>query len=463
MTLTTAEAPGAMATQLEYDTGTVGGPVRPGLGPPRRNVLRTWSSTRRAAHAPWLGWPLVGLLLLILGLALPWFAIPLQAQQSAWSLPVVLAGMPSVSWVSYGAVLAACLALGCLAMIRRRGRPCAATAAIGAGILVVMFTFLMATGTADWPLLQQLEDQTAQQAAIFGQFGYTVSVQQPSSMLLVPVTGTAALLAGALRLGWFTAAAGGLVLFGSGAPSLARWLRPAPRRWKLLPALGLLLLAGVLGRGAIASYLAGQGAAAARSGDYQAARSTLTVAQRLNPRLTSSTAYDLASGQVLLADGSEQSLALLADANARGADGDVRGQVTELRKAVARDPANPVLVQQLDQASQFLGLTDRDPGPLQALGNPSVSDEYTEGRLLYGVADYTAALASFRRVLTMTGDTNVTSSAFTYIALSELKLGQANQARRDLLRAVSLDTPYDNTLARSLVAGLFVGTKTGSA
>jgi tetratricopeptide (TPR) repeat protein len=403
-------------------------------------------------------------LLLILGLALPWFAFPLQAGRSAWSLPVVLAGTPATSWVSYGAVLAACLGLGLVAITRSQGRPSVATAAVGAGVLVVSLTFVVATVTADWPLLQRLQDQTAQQAAIFGQFGYAVPGQQPSLMLLVPVTGTWALVGGALRLGLFSASAGGLVLFASGASSLAGWVRRARRRWMLLPALALLLVAAVLGRGAVAGYLAGQGAAASQAGNYQAASTSLAVARQLNPLLTSSTAYDRTLGQVLLATGGRgRPLALLAEADAHGAGGDTRARVIELRQAVARDPANPVLVQQLDQASQVLGLTGQDPSSLQALSDPTVADRYTEGRVLYALAEYPAALACFRRVLAMTGDANVTSSAFTYIALSELKLGQADQARRDLLRAVSMDAGYNNTLARSLIVGLYVSTKSGDA
>ena len=422
-----------------------------------------WPAGRRAGLRSWLGWALLGLLLLILGLALPWFAIPLQASRSAWSLPVALAGTPGISWVSYGAVLAVCLGLGLLAIMHSRGRTCAATAAVGAGVLVVSFAFVVSTMTTDWPLLQQLQDQTAQQAAIFGQLGYAVPGQQPSLMLLVPVTGIWALVGGALRLGWFSACAGGLMLFASGASSLADWVRMPRLRWSL-PALALLLIALVLGPGAIAGYLAGQGAAASQVGDYQAASTSLTVARQLNPLLTSSTAYDLALGRVLLATGGRsQPLALLAEADARGAGGDIRAQVTELRQAVAQDPANPVLVQQLDQASQVLGLTGQEPGSLQALSDPTVADRYTEGRVLYALAEYPAALACFRRVLAMTGDANVTSSAFTYIALSELKLGRADQARRDLLRAVRVDAAYNNTLARSLIVGLYVSTKSGDA
>jgi hypothetical protein len=413
-------------------------------------------------YQPWLGWPLLGLLLLVLSLVLPWFAVPLQGAGTAWSLPVVLAGESLVSQVNYGIVLAVCLGLGVLAMARWRGRPSAATGLIGVGILVAAFTFVVATATVDWSLLQRLEDQTAQQAAIFGQFGYAVPGQEPSMMLLVPVTGTWALVGGALRLGWFSATVGGLVLFASGVSSLADWVRRTRPRRILLLALALLLVVGALTRGAVADYLAGQGAGAAQAGEYQGARTDLAIAHQFNPLLTGSTAYEVALGQVQLAAGGRgQALALLADADDRGASGDLRGWVAELRLAVARDPANPVLLQQLDQASQVLGLTDQDLGPLQALSDPTPADEYTEGRVLYALADYPAALTCFRRVVTMTGDANVTSSAYTYIALSELKLGRDDQARSDLLRAVSVDAGYNNTLARSLLAGLYVGTRSG--
>ena len=70
-------------------------------------------------------------------------------------------------------------------------------------------------------------------------------------------------------------------------------------------------------------------------------------------------------------------------------------------------------------------------------------------------------MTCFRRTIALTRDQNVISSAYTYIALSELKLGQIDQARDDLLHAVSADTAYNNTLARSLVAGLYVANKSG--
>jgi hypothetical protein len=427
-------------------------------------VRRVWSVGRHAEHRSWLRWPPLGLLLLILGLALPWFAIPLQPGLSSWSLSVVLAGIPSASWVSYGALLAICLVLGLLAIVRSRGRAGAATAAVGAAVLFVSLAFVVASVTADWPLLQRLEDQATEQSAIFGQFGYAVPGQAPSLMLVAPVTGSWALLGGALRLGWFCTVAGGLVLLASGASSLAGRVRRIRLRGILLSALALLLVAGVLVRGIAADYLAGQGADAVQAGDYQAARASLADASHLDPLLASSTAYELTLGQVLLsAGGSRQPLAMFAVADASGAVGDIQGQVTDLRKAVALDPANPVLRQQLDQASQVLAVADKNPAPLQALADPTVADVYTQARVRYAQADYSAALASFQQVLRMTGDGNVISSAYTYIALSELKLGRPGLARLDLLRAVRTDTSYNNTLARSLLAGLYISTKSGDA
>ena len=133
---------------------------------------RAWLAGGRSRYRPWLGWPLLGLLLLIPGLALPWLAIPLRPGRTAWTLPVVVAGIPAISRVSYGAVLAACLAAGLLAAARSRGRASAETAAVGATVLIISLGFLVASGTADWALLQLLEDQTSEQATIFSQFGY---------------------------------------------------------------------------------------------------------------------------------------------------------------------------------------------------------------------------------------------------------------------------------------------------
>jgi Tfp pilus assembly protein PilF len=60
------------------------------------------------------------------------------------------------------------------------------------------------------------------------------------------------------------------------------------------------------------------------------------------------------------------------------------------------------------------------------------------------------------RTLQLTSDPNVRSSAYTYISLCETAMGQHQQARQDLLTAISLDTEYNNALARTLATGLYV-------
>jgi hypothetical protein len=50
----------------------------------------------------------------------------------------------------------------------------------------------------------------------------------------------------------------------------------------------------------------------------------------------------------------------------------------------------------------------------------------------------------------------VRSSAYTYISLSESSMGRLGDARTHLLTAITLDTEFNNSLARSLAAGLYV-------
>jgi hypothetical protein len=394
------------------------------------------------------------------GLVLPWLAVPLEADRGPFSLPVALGGLPSDPRLSYGVALAACLSLALLATVRSGGRPSAVTAALGLVLLGLCLAFVFATGTSDWPLLQHLRDQAAERDVIFQQLGYAVPATEPRLMLGAPLTGDWSQLAGGLRAGWFGTGGGGLVLLLSGLPRLP--FRLGAAGWRgLVPAAAALLavggLIGLAGRGGAAAYLADRGIQAARAGDYRAARSSLATAHALDPSMARGVPYELALGQALLASGqSSDPLALLAEAESRDQTGDVGRQVAELREAVKRDPGDPVLVQELRQASRQLALVRGDARPLQALGHPTAADRYTEGRVLYDRASYAEALACFRTVTTLTREPNVVSSAYTYISLSEMKLGASGDARHDLVRAVAVDTGYNNTLARSLATGLYV-------
>jgi tetratricopeptide (TPR) repeat protein len=277
-------------------------------------------------------------------------------------------------------------------------------------------------------------------------------------MLGVAVDGEWAALLGALRAGWFAAAAGGLALLLGGAPELAGRGR-AGWRHRLPLVAALLVVAGLgalVGRGVAAVTLSERGAGLARAGDYRVASSLLTTAGRLDPSLARDEAYELAVGQALLASGRHgDALALLADAELRGETGDAPGQVAELTDAVRRAPGDPVLVEQLRQATWRLALVGDDPRPIRTLGPRTTADEYTEGRVLYDRSAYADALTCFQRVLTLTGQPDVRSSAYTYIALSEAKLGRAGPARRDMVAAVLADTGTNNVQARSLALGLY--------
>jgi tetratricopeptide (TPR) repeat protein len=431
-----------------------------GLG--RRQTTKPDRVGGAIIHSGWLHWPLLGWLLTALALVQPWLAIPLEADRSAVSLPLVLAGVPSDPRLSYGTAVAACLGLGLMATVSSRGRPSPGTAGLGLAVLVVCLTFVVATATGDWALQQHLRDQAADQTTIFQQLGYAVPTQEPSLMLGAPVAGDWSRLGGGLQLGWFCAAASGLTLLLSGASSLARWARRAGWQEALPVLVSLLVVVGLIGRGLAAGYMAERGGEAARAGDPQAARSSLAMARALDPSLAGSAQYELALGQVLLASGQRRHpLALLADAQSQGNGGNAGQQVAELKEAVSRDPKDRVLVQQLRQASRQLALADDDARPIRAFSRLTVADEYTEGRVLYDKAEYGSALVCFRRVLTLTREANVVSSAYTYISLSEMKLGQSGQARHDLLKAIDADTGYNNSLARSLAAGLYVANKTG--
>jgi tetratricopeptide (TPR) repeat protein len=79
---------------------------------------------------------------------------------------------------------------------------------------------------------------------------------------------------------------------------------------------------------------------------------------------------------------------------------------------------------------------------------------YYMGRIQYDKHDYEACMQQMNRILKLSNNPDVRSSAYTYLALSLKGEGRINEARHLLLKAIALDPYYHNNTAREELSGL---------
>jgi tetratricopeptide (TPR) repeat protein len=84
----------------------------------------------------------------------------------------------------------------------------------------------------------------------------------------------------------------------------------------------------------------------------------------------------------------------------------------------------------------------------------NVYSPYMIGRITYDLHNYVASGAQMARVITLSPNADIQSSAYTYIALSDAGQGDYIDERTLLLKAVTLDPAYWNNTAREELSGL---------
>ena len=442
---------------------TTASPVRPAVGAgtsaPRLGPGRATEPRGLLRRLP-VAVPAVGLLLCLLGLNFPWLGVALETERHAVDLRVVAAGMPDSRLISYGSLAAIALVVCATLLVRAKGRPTPAIAVCGAIMLMLPLLFVVQSAISDFQLVQHINQQNAEMRSITSQLGYSIPRSGPTSVLLYPIGGSTRAIAADLRPGWVMSVVGGALVFAFGLVALLRGLRTDRRlRWGSLAF--AVVLAILLGRGAFANYIASSAEQASRAGEYSRATQLFDYAQRLNPLLRYNANFELGLGQALGASGDSSSpLALYAQSKALGTQNDTVDQLADLQQAATAAPSNLVIVQELISQARKAALVDHNRGLMQAIVSQPYGDlpaaHYALGRILYKGGDFDHAIDQFLRTVQLTNDPNVRSSAYTYISLSETAMGRDSDARSHLLTAIALDTEYNNSLARSLAAGLYV-------
>jgi tetratricopeptide (TPR) repeat protein len=210
--------------------------------------------------------------------------------------------------------------------------------------------------------------------------------------------------------------------------------------------------------GLLAAAAESNGIAAVQAGRSLSAEHDFSRALTLNPQLRDDPRLETNLGQAEGDQGRQTALAWLAKTasppvNTAG----IAQQMLDYSQALSLAPRNLVI-----RNSFAIALADDMIGTQSPVDPPAVTTlndmaflSFTYGHYAYEVGDDSATIQSMNRVAAATRNGELQSLAFTYLALSEQRLGHFGAFRRDIVKAVALDTQDVNGLGREVAAGLY--------
>jgi len=387
-----------------------------------------------------------------LALVLPWVGLQLAPSLPAWSLHLSLASLPLVGQATYGELDLTALVVA-LVSFGRHGRTRTLTVRwCGVALVGLAVGYVVTTRVAGGQVMFRLS-QDSEDIALLAHRGVALAAHPPSSFVGLGFDAQTTLLVLSLRLGWYLSVAAGALLVGVG-----RLRRPRA------PAVALLAVVSlVAGMGTVLG-LAGQqdklaGAQALADGMPSLALAKMKMALCLSPQLAYDPVVEQVIGRSDLELGTASALALYARATeGQAPKAPVLAQdIVWLAEAAAMAPGNAVIT---EEYRQLLATAASLSGPLafrySARETGSVVVAYSLGRSFYDFGDNQLAVRYMGDAEGDTQDAEVRSSALTYVALAEDRMGHVAAFRHDIAEAVSLDALDANALARDAAAGLFL-------
>jgi hypothetical protein len=419
---------------------------------------------------------------------LPWLNDPLAGLYSAWKLPVDIGWQFHAGIFSYGLLCLCCAAFAFFtAYVNRepsRRIRYFTPGSVSLGILCMLpfCLFLLQYLFADVRGMDVLAQHLIQKLLIQQHFGYSVTSQL---VPLSPFTITTATFLGRLELlvdvifpGPFLSLATGCMLIAcrrylTVPRSIAMKKRPSPT-WFILMPLACLLLVAVIGRAPAAMTFEYYAKSSLAAGDSITATKLLDAAHALNPALEQVSYYHIERGQAFYDlhpnEQSDDSRAYLAFVY-RG-QGDNLDAEQELLALSHAHPTTPWVIDELSITLEALAEFIQQPNspPIQRANNDiaamaslqilaqidasNVYGQYLMGRFQYYLHSYNACIARMTRVIQLSRNADILSSAYTYMGLSMAGQGDIVDERRLLFAAVKLDPSYNNNTAREELSGL---------
>jgi hypothetical protein len=423
---------------------------------PRATMERSKSTLERrrpTTRRPRPSWRIVlGLLAALCGLVLPWVGFTLSPTLSAWHLTFAMGAVPLVGHLTYGEVLAALVVVATVSAVRSGGKPTNTTRTCGWALLAMTLIFVVTTRVMGAEILFRLSTD-ATESTIFHHQILEYHFSPPTSFLGFTPDATTSVVLDALRMGWYLPVVAGGVLAGR---------RVGPRRHRRATLAALIgvgvILAWGFTTGLLAEAARSDGIALQLAGRSLQAERAFDHALSLNPQLRYDSALETELGQAQADLGQQSALSWLAKAASPLATASgVAQQMLDYSQALSMAPTNPVI-----ENGYAIALSDDMIGVQAPLDPSAVSKlddmaflSFTYGHWAYEVGDDSSTIAFMDRSIAETGNGELQSLAYTYLALSEEQLDHPAAFRQDIVKAVDLDTQNVNGLGREVAAGLY--------
>jgi hypothetical protein len=317
-------------------------------------------------------------------------------------------------------------------------------------MIFISLLFVVATRIMGGELLFRLSNDLAQTQIVDRQLGYRFA--PPLNFLGFTPGSTTMMVLNSLQVGWYLTMLAGVLMAGRFESPLRH------RRTSViaLVAIGILLVWGFTG-GLLAQGAKFDGVAAEQAGHPVLAERDFERALSLNPELRYDNELEIELGHAQADQGQVNALTWLAAAeNPPPTTVALYGQIFDFSEALGAAPDNPIVRNEFavsladDMNSTGAPLA---PGSVSSLDSlPFLS--FTSGHYAYEAGDESSAIAYLDRTVADTGNGELLSAAYTYLALSEQRLGDPYEFRRDIVKAVDLDTQDVNAVAREVAAGL---------
>lgn len=432
--------------------------------------------------------PAVAGCIMLVSSILPWLNDPIVGVYSGWKVPVDIGWQFHTSVFSYGLLCLCCAVLAFFASYcywKQSREPRFFTLgynSLGVLCMVPFFFFLLQFLFADVHGIDVLAQHTVQVLLIQQHFGYSVASQliplSPFQLNAATIAGRLVLLLDLVYPGPFISFACGCMLIGCQRFFIVRQWRvvkkPSNPAWFLLMPLACLGLVVLIGRAPASTTFAYFAKSSLSAGDALSALRLLDIADKLNPAIEQMPYYHIERGQAFYtlnpngqSDDSRVYLAFVYRVQ-----GDNLDAYQELLLLWHAHPTTPWVVDELsitvEKLAEFIQQPNSPPiqradsdiaamGWLQILAQTDASNvygQYLMGRFQYYLHSYSACTARMSKVIQLSRNADILSSAYTYVGLSIAGQGDIVGERRLLFEAIKLDPSYHNNTAREELSGL---------
>lgn len=431
--------------------------------------------------------PVVSGCIMLVSSGLPWLVDPALGNLSAWQLPVDIGWQIHTNFISYGLLCLLCALFAFLVAAANvttfRGSTFLSNRHSLAALfcLIPVVLFFLQYLTVDMASVDVLAQHKVQMILLQHHFGYSL---QSDRLPIDPYTYTNATILGRLLL-LVDQISVGLLL-----PLAASWFLYDYRRiMKTLPRIATnssrrryVWMAGIalflfilLGRGPMSTVFDFKAKQSLSSGDYSQALNWLYWAQIMNPSLLQVSSFHIERGEALYflhPTQSSDDTRVFLGATYRN-NKDFLDSYQELLGVWQANPTTSWVASEMSTTLQRLSEFTTSPQGLISLRENSddtgliwiqllnkvaptnIYGQYMNGFILYNIHDYAACITQMRAVLAAHPNNDISSSALTYIALSDMKEGNYSEGRNLLFQAVKLDPSYRNNTAREALSGLY--------